>query len=59
VGAISRFYTGRELQRLLHPRAPAPKNFHCTQPPLARRPSSYSPHLKCAGPPLSHQGGGA
>ena len=24
VGAISRFYTGRELQRLLHPRAPAP-----------------------------------
>ena len=24
MGAISRFYTGRELQRLLHPRAPAP-----------------------------------
>jgi hypothetical protein len=24
VGAISRFYIGRELQRLLHPRAPAP-----------------------------------
>ena len=23
VGAINRFYTGRELQRLLHPRAPA------------------------------------
>ncbi len=24
MGAISRFYTGRELQRLLRPRAPAP-----------------------------------
>jgi len=24
IGAISRFYTGRELQRLLHPTAPAP-----------------------------------
>ena len=24
MGAISRFYTGRELQRLLHPKAPAP-----------------------------------
>ena len=33
--------------------------FHSTQPPLARRPSCYSPHHKCAGPPLSHQGGRA
>ncbi len=30
------------------------RNFHCTQPPLERRPSSYSPHLKyvCRPPPI-------
>jgi hypothetical protein len=28
-------------------------SIHFTQPPLARRPSRYSPHHKCAGPPLS------